>query len=653
MNRIQNHAQIWQNFIKAELKSNSNLGKIIEKAGYGGYEEQTRTLTLYFPDEALSKSARGQVEKLKAKLKQHLLLCDRIDFCIGNIPVAPPQSLEKSSANTLNKLNNSTPLQALNFAKFVQDNRGNELSVPVLESAVKAEQSCDLIYTKLRKRTEELIGKDGVVISVSFNWRLRVGGTRGFRELLLPVFHPVFGIPYIPASSLKGAARAWAINEGDSRVRKLLGMLDGKVAQAAQVEFLDAFPSKHCLSVDVATPQWRWQNNKVIYKPEPHLLLSMKQPQFLIGLRPTAKGSNADVQVVREWLENALKSGIGSRVSSGYGRALGQVASLPCDQSYNFELWTQGIYGSEPPTKQNNWQGNPEFRPTAIRGILRYWFRAIALSLYDPTTCQTIEDDLFGKLGKQGKLAISVLFNSDAKKVHPYVYTGKICLEATDQKALNLISKLLMLASHLGGVGHGSRRPLHLLDRRRRGCHWSVDGADLPLDYNANKWQQFFKDLVNAFQVVRLSNNSYTSPPGKHKQRQQDVLDKNAQVWLLKSFNQIPPNKVNNWQIEGDHSQIRGAALNLLYDSDRFKGRNKDGKGNDNVGGALETPSFVWIKSIFSEANSPYQVVTIFGVDHHDRLAFAHALKNSKAELVFGQMPSSKQPQQPQSPQRR
>ncbi|WP_200892607.1 RAMP superfamily CRISPR-associated protein [Aliterella atlantica] len=28
---------------------------------------------------------------------------------------------------------------------------------------------------------------------------------RGFRELLLPVFYPVYGVPYIPSSSLKGA----------------------------------------------------------------------------------------------------------------------------------------------------------------------------------------------------------------------------------------------------------------------------------------------------------------------------------------------------------------------------------------------------------------------------------------------------------------
>ncbi|MBV8885485.1 MAG: hypothetical protein JO235_16025, partial [Chroococcidiopsidaceae cyanobacterium CP_BM_RX_35] len=62
------------------------------------------------------------------------------------------------------------------------------------------------------------------------------------------------------------------------------------------------------------------------------------------------------------------------------------------------------------------------------------------------------------------------------------------------------------------------------------------------------------------------------------------------------------------------------------------------------------TPSFVWIKSIFPDNSSAYQVVTIFGVDHPERLAFAQALQCSDGILVFGQMPSSNRPVIPQRP---
>ncbi|MFM6843965.1 MAG: hypothetical protein ACKPKS_09225, partial [Dolichospermum sp.] len=125
--------------------------------------------------------------------------------------------------------------------------------------------------------------------------------------------------------------------------------------------------------------------------------------------------------------------------------------------------------------------------------------------------------------------------------------------------------------------------------------------------------------------------------PGRPRARQQDVLDKNAQIWLLKSPSQIHPEKVTNWQTDGNSSKVRGTALDLLYSDPRFKGQSQ-GQGNANVGGALETPSFVWIKSIFTDS-LPYQVITIFGSDYPDRKEFAKELKNQGAILVFPEIP--------------
>ncbi len=627
-------ADIWREFVQAELKNKSKLGTILTPGVYGGYEN--KILTIYFSDDVARKAAQGQLKSIQDKLRQYQLLCDHITFTTGSIPTtATPVTVSHKSHN---------PLQAL---YWVEPNLPIEndatARMRILNATVEAEQTCNQLYIKLKQRTQNLAGGEENTIRVSFNWRVRVGGTRGFRELLLPVLHPVFGIPYIPASTLKGAALAWAKKHGGSNEFKdLLGMLNGNVAKAAKVEFLDAFPCKPCLSIDVATPQWSWQNNQVMYKPEPHPLISLYQPEFFIGLRPTTRGDKDGVKVVKEWLENALRSGIGSRVSSGYGRALGEIPHFQNYQSYSFELWTQGIYGSHPPSKENKYQGIPEFRPTALRGILRYWFRAVALGLYDAQICQKLEEKLFGKLGQQGQFSVNTKVNS-SNKINPYLYTGKIYVEATDQKYLNLAEKLLILASNLGGLGRGSRRPLHLLNRRMRGCHWEVMDTDLPLPYDAKEWQKLFEELQQAFQAVQAPIGSYTSNPGKPRQRQQDVLDKNAQIWLLQSPSQIAPDKVNNWETEGDRPNVRGTALNLLYSDIRFKGESK-GQGNPNVGGALETPSFVWIKSIFPANNPSYQVITIFGTDHPERQAFAKELKNQKAILVFGQMQSGKSP---------
>jgi CRISPR-associated protein Cmr6 len=643
MKNQKSEADIWRDFVQSEIKSKSKLGKILESSQYGGYNKPE--LTIYFPDENSRKAAQGQTEAIKKKLReQYRLLCDRINFNFGSTTSTIVRNTPVSRANsTLRAPKNHNPLQALYWVEPNLPENDASQRMSILRETVAAEQGCNQIYTKLYQRTLQLADGKENTVSVSFNWRMRIGGTRGFRELLLPVLHPIFGIPYIPASTLKGAAKAWARkNDAPVRVQELLGMLNGRDAKAAKIEFLDAFPTKHCLSIDVATPQWKWNDNKVMYGPVPHPLLSLEQPQFLIGLRPTSRQNSDcqdDLKTVKSWLENALNSGIGSRVSSGYGKALGTIPITNTRKSYDFELWTQGMYGSNPPSRENSYEGTPEFRPSAVRGILRYWFRAVVLGLYDVPTCQKLEEEIFGNLGKQGKISLSTKVNSSNKK-DPYFYAGKIYLEATEIKYLNLAERLLFLAVQLGGVGRGSRRPLHLLNRRMRGCHWEIVGKDLPLDYDVEQWRKFFTQITNAFEEIQKPIGSYTISPGRPRARQQDVLDKNAQIWLLKSPSQIHPEKVTNWQTDGNSSKVRGTALDLLYSDPRFKGQSQ-GQGNANVGGALETPSFVWIKSIFT-GNLPYQVITIFGSDHQDRKEFAKELKKQGAILVFGEISPNK-----------
>ncbi|NTW18544.1 MAG: type III-B CRISPR module RAMP protein Cmr1 [Nostocales cyanobacterium W4_Combined_metabat2_030] len=637
MKNQKSEADIWRDFVHSEIKSKSKLGKILESSQYGGYNKPE--LTIYFPDENSRKAAQGQTEAIKKKLReQYRLLCDRINFNSGSTTSTIVKNTAVSRANSTSVLRapkNHNPLQALYWVEPNLPENDASQRMSILRETVAAEQGCNQIYTKLYQRTLQLANGKENTVSVSFNWRMRIGGTRGFRELLLPVLHPIFGIPYIPASTLKGAAKAWARkNDTPARVQELLGMLNGRNAKAAKIEFLDAFPTKHCLSIDVATPQWAWKDNKVMmYGPVPHPLLSLEQPQFLIGLRPTSRQNSDcqdDLKTVKSWLENALNSGIGSRVSSGYGKALGTIPIINTRKSYDFELWTQGMYGSNPQI--------PEFRPSAVRGILRYWFRAVALGLYDVPNCQKLEEEIFGNLGKQGKISLSTKVNPSDKK-DPCFYAGKIYLEATEIKYLNLAEKLLFLAVQLGGVGRGSRRPLHLLDHRMRGCHWEIVGKDLPLHYDGEQWSKFFTELNQVFQAIKTPIGSYAVSPGRPGAKQQDVLDKNAQIWLLKSPSQIHPEKVN-WQTDGSSSKVRGAGLELLYSDTRFKGKGK-GQGNPNVGGELGTPSFVWIKSIFT-GNLPYQVITIFGSDYPDRKEFAKELKKQGAILVSREISPNK-----------
>jgi CRISPR-associated protein Cmr6 len=290
----------------------------------------------------------------------------------------------------------NSPLQELKRTRFKKEGK-NELLDPIFEEAIKAEKKVALLYDYLGQKLEALADK---TLEITFSWRLRVGGLPGFRDLLLPAMHTVYGVPYVPASSLKGVVREWAEQQEEpirSQVRSMLGYLDLNAKENAsslgKVQFLDAFPTGICLSVDMANPQWHWPKEGIPsleFKPEPHALLSLLNSTLIIGLKATYLGSKEDVQIVSKWLEEALKYGLGSRISAGYGYAVGLTKNTQFSSEHHFKLWSQGMYG------QNI--HNAEFRPVAVRGVLRYWFRAIALGLYDPETVKKLEGNLFGTI---------------------------------------------------------------------------------------------------------------------------------------------------------------------------------------------------------------------------------------------------------------
>jgi len=275
-----------------------------------------------------------------------------------------------------------------------------------------------------------------------------------------------------------------------------------------------------------------------------------------------------------------------------------------------------------------------EFRPTALRGILRYWFRAVALGIYSHSDCKNLESELFGTIepqAQEGKIRIAVDWTErQDDRNRPHYYESNIVLEAKQSKYLSLIDRLLQLSSHLAGIGRGSRRPLHWNNPYPglRGCYWELETNILPCDDNT--WKQFFIELKNTFIAVKTpSRNIDNCSPGEPNNRYQDVLNQYTAIYLVstKSISLQHPAKINNWQQDGIKTQVRGTALDLLYQN-QFKGVNKNGEGNNKVGGAFDTPSYVVIKSNFPQLTQPYQAVTIFGVDQRDRTHFCQEIEH-------------------------
>ena len=607
----------WQNVLDT-LKKNKN--PLFELYKDSQLKVETDKLIFTFQEEEAKKKA----EKKRQKLQNQLPLVwqnKRIEYVVDEIIIdnggKPPRIVA------------SNPLQALSLEPF--DDRPD----PALQAAVAAERHCAALYKTLTDTTRRLAT---VTVDVSFPWRLRVGGLRGFRELILPALHPLYGVPYIPASSLKGVIRAWGREQrSEADVARLLGTLEGIGA----VQIFDAFPTGPCLDVDITTPQWHWEGDRLRYQPEPHALLSLLKPSLKIGLAPTGRGTADDVAEVRDWVKPALTAGLGSRISSGYGRIpSSRTSAFPHHCQYDFELWTQGMYGIEPPSRENRWKGKPEFRPTAVRGMLRYWFRAIALAKYPVQQAQELEAQLFGSIApepRQGSCSLAVDWLEDVgDRYNPHLYEGSIYLEAKTATELRLLELLLQWASHTGGVGRGARRPLHWNDPHPglRGCYWALDSVSLPCD--RTPWQELLQEIRNTLEAISRPQGPPTRHhPGQPKERYQDVLDEQARLFLVPTPGLLSPSAVENWSEKGSTVAVRGEALDLLYGNNRFKGENPQGEGNANVGGGLETPSYVLIQSNFPTEGFPYQAVTIFGGRQRDRAQFAQEIAQLDALRVL------------------
>ncbi|WOD37198.1 RAMP superfamily CRISPR-associated protein [Nodosilinea sp. E11] len=574
-----------------------------------------------------------------------------------------PSISQRNEAPSLSQIKN--PLQTLNCADFSKEFAGKfNDSQPeeqrlklLLEETAKADiQTCQPLYDVLNQRTAMLAGQ---ILEVYFPARLRVGGIQGFRERLLPALHPVYGVPYVPASSIKGVVKAWAEHhqsESLETVQRLFGFLneaaseDKQKASLGTVQILDAFPTTPCLSIDVATPQWNWKATQVEYGPSPHYLMSLQNVTLKVGLVKTSLGSEADVKLARTWLEEALiQEGLGSRISAGYGRVSqpqestleigGQVSEASQlvksrwhNSSHSFELWSQGIYSVSEQV---------ELRSTAIRGVLRYWFRAVALSFCSPQDCQIFEAKLFGSIDTtlnkhkkptHGSVRISVDIEGGSKLSNqgidtPYYAKGTIHLESTNRGHLTLIKYILRLAIHLGGIGRGARRPLHCNSGRLRGCYWQSTDPQDSLGYDLDEWLTMLSSLRDICRGLLISSPPGVCSPGDTHNRYQDVLNQNARIYLVKANSTKHPKDVpsNQWKQQGKHQEVLGLALDFWYKSG-FKG----GTGNPSVGGKLNIPSFVWIQAnnLCNPANA-YQVITLFGVDYPDRDKFLKAIGKS------------------------
>jgi CRISPR-associated protein Cmr6 len=150
------------------------------------------------------------------------------------------------------------------------------------------------------------------------------------------VWHPTLGVPYLPASGVKGLLNGWLAWQD---LQRDFGHWLGTSAQAGALVFFDALPvTPVVIGADVMTPHMgEWYENgahadpkkrddwKSIpadwHEPKPFTFLVVKHGLFRFTIAPTARARENDVADAFKQLGLALEFlGAGAKTAAGYGR---------------------------------------------------------------------------------------------------------------------------------------------------------------------------------------------------------------------------------------------------------------------------------------------------------------------------------------------
>jgi CRISPR-associated protein Cmr6 len=241
------------------------------------------------------------------------------------------------------------------FMFFKRERKGDNFEIKPNYGKIDFEQ----IAKRELANAKAILGDNQVrEIVLSIQWRMVQGlGLESVYETAMTLHH-VYGIPYIPASTLKGVVRSWIIvNVYNSKEDEALsdprfcdwfgcpGELviddnDGKrqkhssyykEARKGKLVFFDVYPLKSPkLKADVMNPHYGpYYSDKTgntppadYHNPIPVFFLTVEKTplQFIIGsdketLSQTIKGVS-----ISDWLKEALQNhGIGAKTAVGYG----------------------------------------------------------------------------------------------------------------------------------------------------------------------------------------------------------------------------------------------------------------------------------------------------------------------------------------------
>ncbi|PSB53930.1 RAMP superfamily protein [filamentous cyanobacterium Phorm 6] len=307
-------------------------------------------------------------------------------------------------------------------------------------------------------------------------WRFVTNGGQ-FDGIIFPALG-AFGLPFYPGSSMKGAF-CQACTEDQKQRYRLTKDLD----EPSFLRFHGGYPVNDWTQklVDIVHPQQDFQV-KNDAKHGAYALVSLYKPKINFGI--SSQLANTNWKEVWEIWEKALGTGIGCRVSSGYG----QTNKITGDVLYEVKLQGQGA-------ASKLLDDGLEFR----HNIFRAGLRGHALRIFgglNQAKAEDVVDELFGGIRsgneKVGLLGMAFVPDyPDWRSADPkdpeeaYDVTGKLIwrlsgkLEKSEDRdsLAELVKKLTQFAMLLGGFGKSWRRADHRIfyptyTKHLIGCHW-------------------------------------------------------------------------------------------------------------------------------------------------------------------------------------
>lgn len=234
--------------------------------------------------------------------------------------------------------------------------------------------------------------------------------------------HPLYGFVYLPASGLKGMARAWAETSGADP--DAIAAVFGKGPEGADgghigdVIFHDAWPlTWPALLRDILTNH----HSSYYQKGEPptddeepvpvSFLAIAAGNAFDFAISARRGGDPARVAQAGEWLQAALcHRGAGAKTNAGYGAfhlSGKQTPPMPRHAGLSFEtelrLVTPGFFAGA-----DQAASDCDLRPASLRGLLRWWWRTLHAAHLSVADLKCLEAQIWGDTKRGGAVRVTV-----------------------------------------------------------------------------------------------------------------------------------------------------------------------------------------------------------------------------------------------------